>query len=44
MFEKGTTACATLGSFAFFLAAPGAVAGLGQRQMWKWTLSITGWR
>ena len=38
MFEKGTTARAILGSFAFFLAAPGVVAGIGPFLLSGWSM------
>ena len=38
MFEKGTTARAVLGSFAFFLAAPGVVAGVVPFLLSGWSM------
>ena len=38
MFEKGTRARAVLGSFVFFLAAPGVVAGVVPFALVGWTL------
>lgn len=38
MFEKGTGARAILGSFAFFLAAPAVVAGVGPFLLSGWSL------
>ncbi len=38
MFEKGTTARAILGSFAFFLAAPGVVAGVVPYLLSGWSM------
>ncbi len=38
MFEKGTTARAILGSFAFFLAAPAIVAGFVPYALSSWSM------
>ncbi|MYA65878.1 MAG: isoprenylcysteine carboxylmethyltransferase family protein [Gammaproteobacteria bacterium] len=38
MFEKGTTARAILGSFAFFLAAPAIVAGIVPYALSDWSM------
>ncbi len=41
MFEKGTRARAVLGSFVFFLAAPGVVAGVVPFALVGWTFQAT---
>ena len=38
MFDEGATARAVLGSFAFFLAAPGVVAGVGPFLLSGWSM------
>ncbi|MCY3818236.1 MAG: hypothetical protein OXH52_02560 [Gammaproteobacteria bacterium] len=41
MFEKGTRARAVLGSFVFFLVAPGVVAGVVPFALVGWTFQAT---